>query len=353
VSAANCKKVAPAATFSYSTVGSRDRQYAEFTSTTDGRLFAKEFRTSQEAIMRDALETNGARVLAWIKRRSWGNFCLYCVDDAGQPVFQADCATDLGLNAGSVSKIVSYYVARGHVARSGVAKILSPVVDPQIGPAPDVVDSDLAFQAFYENWKVSAGALFQEYEAAIATRKESDAIIRKIRKVIAGDYEKLHQAQQTEPVSLYKIPEDSSTAPTPTPTPIKRDERTNRVSLLVVTEATPEQTPVRSSAPFSIKELLRAWLVGKFPLPTGLGPDVLDEIAQHVPDENVFDQFCLATETAKPHTWRYFIKIAAACEANREQYAAAAGSAQVQRSPATNAALDLMRRRIARGEPPL
>jgi hypothetical protein len=100
-----------------------------------------------------------------------------------------------------------------------------------------------------------------------------------------------------------------------------------------VTQPAPE--PVRSSvAPLSLKEVLRAWLTGKFPLPTGLSPQVLDEIAAHIPDDRVFEQFCKAAENAQPEqSWRYFIPIAEACEANRETYAAAASQSNGGRRP--------------------
>jgi hypothetical protein len=103
--------------------------------------------------------------------------------------------------------------------------------------------------------------------------------------------------------------------------------------------------------------LLRAWLTGKFPLPTDLGPDVLDEIAAHIPDERVFEQFTKACEHAQPRSWKYFVKIAASCERNREVYAAAvaagANGSSHGSSPATEAALAIMQSRISRGLRPL
>jgi hypothetical protein len=49
----------------------------EFEEATRKLKFTKDFNPALEATMRDSLATIGERILAWIKRRAWGNYCLH------------------------------------------------------------------------------------------------------------------------------------------------------------------------------------------------------------------------------------------------------------------------------------
>src|SRR5580700_60227 len=70
----------------------------EFEEATRELKFTKDFNPSLEAVMRDSVATIVERILAWIKRRAWGNYHLYCVKDNGEPAFQVDCAAELNVN---------------------------------------------------------------------------------------------------------------------------------------------------------------------------------------------------------------------------------------------------------------
>jgi len=87
----------------------------EFEEATRELNFTKDFNLALEAIMRDRLATIGERVMAWCKRRAWGNYRLYWVKDNGEPAFQVDCAAELGLDKRRVSDAMRYYVARGYL----------------------------------------------------------------------------------------------------------------------------------------------------------------------------------------------------------------------------------------------
>jgi hypothetical protein len=311
----------------------------DFERATRDLYYTKDFNDSLAAIMGDRLATIAERVLAWIKRYSWGCHSLYCiVPDTTVKKFQADCARELGVDKRRVSAAVSYLERRGYVKVRG--KVLYPVPSPVLGAQPNAgSEKSDEFRSFYEDWKVAHSTDIAEMEVANST-------VKRIKKVLLSDYKKYLASRTNGGLSLLRkkeVREKESEA----------DEQTVSAPLPAATET------VRSSvSPPTLKELLRAWLTGKFPLPTGLSPQVLDAIAAHIPDERVFEQFTKACESAQPRSWKLFIKIAAACEANREAYAAVVGTANGGQangihSPATQAALDLAKWRMSRGRRPL
>jgi len=158
-----------------------DVRRAEFEDATQEVSFTKDFNASLEAVMRDPLETIGTRVMAWIKRKSWGNNCLYCVKSPnGEEAFQVDCAKDLGIDKRRVSATVSYYERRGYLERRGSAKIIYPRLAPLLAQPPDPNEKSAEYRTFYESWKVSHSLDFQEEEAARSTVKR----IRQVRLVL-------------------------------------------------------------------------------------------------------------------------------------------------------------------------
>jgi hypothetical protein len=160
------------------------RRY-EFERATRGVAFAKDFLPSLEALMRDRVETSEARIMAWLKRTSWGNQSLHCINEDGTEAFQADCAVQLGIDKRRVSKVMQYLEQRGYLERRGNAKVLYPVVSPTLtGPPPDSNGKSperATFSTFLELWKVAHSSDFFELEVARST-------VERIRKVVLSDY---------------------------------------------------------------------------------------------------------------------------------------------------------------------
>jgi hypothetical protein len=153
--------------------------------------FTKDFNPALEAIMRDSRASIGERVLAWTKRQAWGNFYLYCVKDNGEPVFQVDCAAELGVDKRRVCGAVKHLVARGYIEMRGTAKLLFPVIRPHLdGPPRDASEKSAEYQTFLQDWRVAHSADFSELEVARST-------VARIRKVLLSDY-KQWRASRTE-----------------------------------------------------------------------------------------------------------------------------------------------------------
>ena len=182
------KSLAPA-TFS------RAQARAEYESATRGLIFTKDFQTRQEALMHDPLATVGERVMAWILRRSWGEYVLYAIRDDGEPAFQRDCAKDLGIDKKAVSHAVAYYQRRGYLENQ--PKKLYPVISPVLGGPPKKVVRSSDFLQFINDWKVAHSSDFHELEVARST-------VERIRKVILSEYKKSRTAGTNGGPSLYE-----------------------------------------------------------------------------------------------------------------------------------------------------
>lgn len=164
----------------------RAQAEVEYNLATENQYFTKDFNTALEAVMKDKLATAGERVLAYIKRYSWGEYSLYAIGDDGHPRFQVDCAKELGLNKKTVSRAVAYLQARGYIANE--PKRLYPVLTPVLGgPTPNGKKSR-AYETFLQNWKVSHSIDFERLEVARSTIKE-------IKKVLLSDYQKWRKSQ--------------------------------------------------------------------------------------------------------------------------------------------------------------
>ena len=139
---------------------------------TRGLRFTKDFNSSLDAVMRDELSTAAQRVLAWAKRRAWGNFSLHCKGEDGKPAYQADCAQELGIDKTTVSKTITYYEQRGYIRTEG--RLIYPVLEPQpTTPPPEKVGDSPNFSEFLKLWKVANSPNFQALEEARSTVKKA------------------------------------------------------------------------------------------------------------------------------------------------------------------------------------
>ena len=148
-------------------------QRREYEEATAGLRFTKDFNESLDAIMRDPMATIGQRVMAWMKRASWGNYCLYCVKDDGSPAFQVDCAADLGIDKRRVSDAMRYFSERGYLRMDGPAKTLYPSLSPVLGsPSEANCKKSGVYRTFLELWKVQCAPDFSELQVHLAAVKQ-------------------------------------------------------------------------------------------------------------------------------------------------------------------------------------
>ena len=181
-----------------------ERGRAEYDAKTKGLNFTKDFYSRQEALMRDPLATVGERVMAWILRRSWGEYSLYAIRDDGEPAYQRDCARELGLNKTSVSHAISYFQTRGYLEDR--PKLLYPVISPVL-VAPNPKKQKVAeYATFLANWKVANSANFQKWEDARST-------IKFFQKLVRSEYKKSRKRTQKAPASLLEIYREESESP--------------------------------------------------------------------------------------------------------------------------------------------
>ena len=195
----------------------RAQASVEYESATKNLQFTKAFHSQNEAIMRDKLAINGQRFMAWLMRRSWGEYALFAIGVDGWPLLQEDAAHELGLDKRVISSLANYYEKRGYLVRDG--RKLIPVIDPALGPVPEKVSRRREFAAFVEEWRVAHSADFQELEVARST-------VSRIRKVILSDYKKSREQAKKAAASLLEI---ARQAPDPAGsqslTPFQEDQR--------------------------------------------------------------------------------------------------------------------------------
>jgi len=145
--------------------------------------YTMDFNASLEALMLNPLLTANERVFAWCKRRAWGNFSDYAVNGInGAPLWQVDCAHELGLDKRIVNNSIRYWKAAGYVRTDG--KLIYPEADPVSARTnTEKVTHSSDFCEFLECWKQEHPSEFQALEVA---RSE----VRRIKKVILSDYKK-------------------------------------------------------------------------------------------------------------------------------------------------------------------
>jgi len=155
--------------------------------------------------MHDRTATVGERFMAWVIAKSWGNFSLDCRQAAeGDYVFQQDCANELGLEKRAISKAASYYERRGYLVRHGIAKILRPVVRPDLTAVAD--DKSPEWATFVAEWKVAHSTEWQELEVARST-------VESFRKVLRSDYKQWCALRTKSGAYKEKSLESSESAP--------------------------------------------------------------------------------------------------------------------------------------------
>jgi hypothetical protein len=157
----------------------------EFEEATRDLKFTKDFNPALEATMRDRLATIDERVMAWWKRRSWGNHSLYCVKDNGEAAFQVDCAAELGVDKRRVSETMRRHAARGYLEMRGPAKFLYPVTSPRIVGPSDPKERSEEYRTFLDFWKVAHSKEFSELEVARSTVKRIRGVLRSRPQAVA------------------------------------------------------------------------------------------------------------------------------------------------------------------------
>lgn len=192
------------------TVTPRVDARAEYTAATEKVGFTKDFNPSLEALMMDPTATYGQRFMAWLKRRSWGNYRLYAVLESGEPATQADCSRELGIEKRCISNVVAFYEERGYLYRKG--KLLYPTITPQVPPLPEKSLAPLTFLQFIEHWKVTCSADFLALEVA---RSE----VERLRKVQIAAYKKWLALQTNGAPTLYEKEEIEEREDPPPPQP--------------------------------------------------------------------------------------------------------------------------------------
>jgi hypothetical protein len=133
-------------------VNKQNNQFPDWTDAYDsfhlrhGRKgFTMDFNPALEATMRDPALSVVTRVMAWLKRKSWGHFSDYPVSAIkGTELGQKDCAAELGLKRTVVSNAFGLWRDRGYIQSQGRRWLLNDSPEPngvQASSSPD-------FQAF-------------------------------------------------------------------------------------------------------------------------------------------------------------------------------------------------------------
>src|ERR1022692_3499921 len=180
----------------------------DFEEATRDLKFTKDFNRALEATMRDRLATIGERVMAWCKRRSWGNYSLYCVKDNSEPAFQVDCAAELGVDKRRVSETMRYYAARGYLEIRGPAKLLYPVISPRIVGPSDPEEKSEEYRTFLDFCEVARSTVKHIREVQRSDYKQWRALRTKSGANKGGDSESSENLASSTPSPSSPPPED-------------------------------------------------------------------------------------------------------------------------------------------------
>jgi len=319
----------------------RERRGA-FESATAGITFTKDFNPALEAVMYDPLETIASRVLAWIKRTSWGNQSLYCIrprndsDKDGRlmswtEAFQVDCARDLGIDKRRVSAAMSYFVRRGYAEMRGTAKMIYPIVSPVLADPPNKDEKSAEYRTFLQDWKVSHSTDFQELEVACST-------VKRLRKVLLCAYKEWRTSRTSASDSNKEERKERHIERTPLPPDNPSQVQVGR--------------PVVDDSNKSLKNAVEEHL-NTFPIPDPLTPETIEEVARHITTPENLEQFKAATspDRLQARKWILLIRIAERVARDGPRYAKAMAAAH----SATESKADAIARRIEmriRGETP-
>lgn len=150
--------------------------------------FTKDFNTALENVMRDRLAPAAERILAYIKRYSWGEYSLFAIGEDGFPKYQRDIELEIGIVKQTVSKTVKYLQQRGHVGDQ--AKLLVPSIEYSLAGPPDG-GKTRDWETFVDQWKVAHSSDFAELEVARST-------VSRIRAVVRSDYKIWRKQREQE-----------------------------------------------------------------------------------------------------------------------------------------------------------
>jgi len=283
-----------------------------FDAATAGLRFTKDFNGSLECVMHDGQATAAQRVLAWIKRKAWGNYSLHCIDqESGKPAYAADCCRELALDKTRVSHTLKYYESRGYIRTQG--KLIFPLIEPE--PADEKVAERRNFSEFLDYWKVAEPRNFLDLEVA---RRE----VKRLQKVAFCAYKKWRDAPPTESASLSETVETVETVNLRTlgAAPQPDNTTTPGPSVRIDPPAARTENPEPQAPPPgpTNKVQLLAWLTARtdrFGLLTLPDATALRAVTAAIPDSGTFQRFCIQVEKQKPKpkSWKYFVAIAKAC----------------------------------------
>jgi hypothetical protein len=161
----------------------RRARYEEFTAAMRAvPRFIRDPIIAVDSLADDHTNTYAARVVAWVKRESWGNYSLHCIHEDGTPAFQADCAKALNIDKRRVSKAIAYHEARGRIRVSG--KLLYPVISPVPPGLPEQSpEKSPEWGTFLQLWKVAHPSDFHDLQVARSR-------VKQLQKVLLSDYKK-------------------------------------------------------------------------------------------------------------------------------------------------------------------
>lgn len=167
--------------------------YNEYLEATKDLKFTKDSNASLEALMHDELAPTSQRVVAWIKRQSWGNYRLFCVlDDGVTPALQRDCCAELGIDKTRLSHTISYLQKRGYIRYED--KLLIPELSPTLR-GPGRRDRSDDYEVFFAEWQVANSVAAEEIKVARAT-------LKRYNPVVLSDYKRWRASEKNSGASL-------------------------------------------------------------------------------------------------------------------------------------------------------
>ena len=175
---------------------SATRHDGDFKQKTAGLAYTPDFNDALEAISHDRLATSAERILAWIKRNSWGRNSWYAITADQKVAWQSDCAAELKIDKRRVSKVIKYLIQRGYLQNE--LKLLYPVVSPQLDSYEKVAGGGDFFINFLAEWKVAHSTDFSELEV-------SRSNVARIRRMMLSDF-KRWRASRTSAEKSPEVP---------------------------------------------------------------------------------------------------------------------------------------------------
>lgn len=158
----------------------------------DHQLYAPDFLTSLDAVMRDKTAAPRERCLAWAKRGAWGNQCRFVVDKpifkgGGLPLPQKDCAAELELDPAVVCRAFQELRSACLVQIDDHGRIF-PALYPQQGlPLPKTRHTG-EWTEFLKEVELDSPDDYYEYQQAEAAVRQAKRHSRTIRSALLKKY---------------------------------------------------------------------------------------------------------------------------------------------------------------------